>query len=244
MERRAWPERFGGAGTTEAAVGSVFFEVFEVRIDEFDFLRSAALSHLLPSALLSHNRHDTPVTGSSQVRGPKPRGASVEEAEAEATARGAAAAACRRRRRRPMPLKEEELARRLDTALLLRLSSMRGTEHEADAPEMARFIVTRTGGETERERREVGEERERIDEGEKEWKKKEGQKKERERWFTLFFFLVKQTKLSEESLSLPRASARKPPPPIPPPLSRISSPLWQPEEEFFPSLRGRDSRGS
>ena len=89
--------------------------------------------------------------GSSQVRGPKPRGAAsaeeAEEAEAKETA-----SACRRRRR-PMPL-QKKLARWLNTAFLLRLSSMcEATEHEADVPERARRLIEPQGERhTERER--------------------------------------------------------------------------------------------
>jgi hypothetical protein len=81
--------------------------------------------------------------GSSQVRGPKPRGAAsaeeAEEAEAKETA-----SACRRRRR-PMP-PQKKLARWINTAFLLRLSSMcEATEHEADVPERTRRLIEPQG---------------------------------------------------------------------------------------------------
>ena len=77
------------------------------------------------------------------MRGPKPRGAAsaeeAEEAEAKETA-----SACRRRRR-PMP-PQKKLARWINTAFLLRLSSMcEATEHEADVPERARRLIEPQG---------------------------------------------------------------------------------------------------
>ena len=138
--RRAWAESCGGGGgrteeeeEEEEEVAAVF---------EF-FLFRWGLSFLvkcfsLPLLFLEFQNHDdVRVIGSSQVRGPKPRGGSVgEEGDgADATTREAA---CRR------PTLEPILPLLLPSLLLLGRSTRLGAEDvdaDAEAPEKARAFI-------------------------------------------------------------------------------------------------------
>ena len=99
------------------------------------------------SRALSRTQHNVLATGSSQVRGQKPRGGSVEEEEAEEATAKTRDAACRRRR---LPMPPKELA-----PLLLFCPGHWACgieDDEAEAPERARAFIVSAGRRARRKR--------------------------------------------------------------------------------------------